>query len=259
MEIKTTILGCGSSSGVPMVGCDCAVCTSGNPKNQRTRASVFVQAGNAHLLIDTSPDLRAQALANNLRRVDAILYTHAHADHCHGLDEVRNFNYLAGGPLPAYADRATYEELLARFPYAFREPPQMVWSRPALMYHEIATAPCRPFEVNGVQVVPFPQKHGRVDTLGFRIGNMAYSTDVHEMVEEGFAALEGVDLWIVDCLRVREAPTHAWLARTLEWIARVKPKQAVLTHMGHEIDYEALARQLPEGVIPAYDGLVLRA
>jgi len=258
-EMRITMLGCGPSAGVPLIGCDCDVCTSVDSRNKRTRSSVLVETQGKTLLVDASPDLRAQALANQVRHLDAVLFTHTHADHCHGLDELRSFNYLADAPLPIYADRLSYKDLQQKFSYAFQGRPEHTWYRPALEYHEIPMDPCQPFNAVGVNVIPFKQDHGYGHSLGFRIGHMAYSTDVVALDDKAFAQLEGLDLWIVDCLSLTQKPTHSWLEQTLLWIDKVKPKRAILTHMGHELEYFALQERLPENINPAYDGMVLEA
>ncbi len=259
--MKITILGCGSSGGVPLIGCDCAVCTSDNPKNDRSRASILVEYDDGkRLLVDTSADLRRQCLRNNISQIDAIFYTHAHADHCMGIDDTRSLNYHHGGPLNVYSDARTVEELKARFSYIFEEyVPNKVWMKPSLIPHIIpADSLGQPYEtLDGPVFTPFVQRHGKGRTLGIRIGDMAYSTDVDALDDAAFEVLIGVRLWIVDCLRYEPSATHSHLEQTLEWIKRVKPERAVLTHMAHEIEYETLKAQLPEGVEPAYDGMVL--
>jgi phosphoribosyl 1,2-cyclic phosphate phosphodiesterase len=254
--VKVTILGCGPSSGVPLIGGNWGRCDPANPKNRRTRPSVLVEAQGQTILIDTSPDLRAQLLAAEVRRIDAVLYTHDHADHVHGADDLRTVSRLMGRqPIPAYADPETLTSITGRFGYLFEG-----HGTPDAMYHPILV-PTRidgPFGVGPVEVTPFVQDHGICATLGFRIGGFGYSTDVVRLDDAAFAALAGVELWIVDCLRDGAAhPTHANLATSLAWIERVKPRRAVLTHMNTEADYERLAAACPTGVEPGYDGMVL--
>ncbi len=257
MSLTVTMLGSGSSSGVPEIGCACEVCRSTNPKNKRSRVSLLLETGGKKLLVDTSPDLRQQALAAGLRTVDAILYTHDHADHIHGIDEVRSFNIRADAVIPAWADPHTLNTLTTRFPYAFKPKPQRAWYRPSITPHEIPVSPLQDFTVEGVRITPFWQNHAEVQSLGFRVGNFAYSTDVNGFPDESLAKLQDLELWIVDCLRYKPSYTHSTLEMTLGWIAKIKPKLTVLTHMAHELDYDRLSRELPTGVIPGYDGLKL--
>ena len=254
--MKVTILGCGPSGGVPMIGEDWGACDRSNPRNRRRRASILVQERGAALLVDTSPDMRLQLLDAGIGRLDAILFTHAHADHTHGIDEVRALNRAMGEPMPIYASAETLTELRQRFAYIFR--PQdpaagAVFYKPTLIPNTIEG----PFEIARVAVTPFAQDHGFSKTLGFRFGALAYSTDVVKLDEGAFAALAGVEAWIVDCYRRTPHPTHTHLARTLEWIERVRPKRAILTHMDRELDYDILRRELPAGVEPGYDGLTI--
>ena len=253
--MRITILGCGSSSGVPMIGCTCAVCRSDNPKNKRSRVSVFIEINGKNLLIDTSPDLRAQMLANHISRVDAVLYTHDHADHTHGIDDLRSFNYLSGNTLPVYCDQATCDSLLSRFGYAFGPKPD-IWYRPSLKANLIQS-PNGKLNILDISIAYFEQLHGKVKTIGYRIGNFAYSTDLDGLPEAAFEALEGTEIWVVDCLRKTKSHAHAHLEMTMGWIGRVKPKLAVLTHMSHDMDYDELTRILPSGVVPGYDGMAM--
>lgn len=252
--MKVTILGCSGSGGVPLIGCVCDVCNSSNPKNLRTRTSAYVEVNNARLLIDTSPDLRFQAIRENITRVDAVLYTHTHADHTHGIDEMRAFNWHAKSAIPIYGNAETISDLESRYSYALQPPPsEPKWNRPSLTPHVIADDGF--FTVGNTTIQSFLQYHGKGKTLGYRIGNFAYSTDVNNLPNNSFQALESLDLWVVDCLRYDPAPTHAHLAMTLEWIERVKPKRAVLIHMAHDLEYESLKKQLPAHVEPGFDGL----
>jgi phosphoribosyl 1,2-cyclic phosphate phosphodiesterase len=254
--MKITLLGSGASSGVPIIGCDCVVCQSPNPKNKRSRVSLLIETQGKKILIDTSPDLRTQCLREGIKTVDAILYTHAHADHIHGIDDIRSLNFHRGSAIPCYADAPTMAELHERFGYVFKPPiPEYGWFRPCLIPHEITAGV--PFEIEGIKVIPFRQNHGRVDSMGYRIGDVAYSTDVKSFPAESEPFLQGLKLWVVDCLKPEPAPTHAHLALSLEWIAQFKPERAVLTHLAHEFDYEHLQASLPAGVGAGYDGMVL--
>ena len=256
--MKITILGCGGSGGVPIVdgspGGNWGVCDPHLARNRRRRVSILVREGPTVLLVDTSPDLRAQLLDSGTERIDALFYTHAHADHCHGMDELRAMVYARAAPIPAYMDARTRDILVRRFDYAFTSS-----CDPDNPYQPL----CEdiliegPVELGGVEVTPFVQGHGRTTSLGYRFGAAAYSTDVDALDEAAFAALAGVRLWIVDCLRDKPHPTHSHLAQTLEWIRRVGPERAVLTHMNHQIDYEDLRSRCPPGVEPAFDGMVL--
>jgi len=232
-------------------------CNPDNPKNRRRRVSVLVQDGDANILIDTSPDLRLQLLDSQVSRIDAVLYTHDHADHCHGIDELRALSYDKDSqPIDAFGTAVTMAALRQRFAYIFSQVEGSVSGlyRPVLRSHEIAG----PFGAAGIPVVPFDQDHGfGAVSTGYRIGNFAYSTDLVELPAAAKAALGGLDLWIVDCLRFEPHPTHTHFERTLGWIAELKPKRAILTHLNHTVDYEDLARRCPPGVEPGFDGLTV--
>ncbi len=248
--MKITILGCGSSSGVPHIGAQIPP----NPKNIRTRCSVHITGEKTNILIDTSPDLRQQALDNNISKIDAVLYTHPHADHVHGIDDIKSFNYLKQGPIDAYGDEETMAEITERFAYCFKAPkPEYGWFRPSLRAHHISML--KTFQFGEFKILPFLQDHGSVHSVGYRINNFIYSTDVKNFPNESKSSLYNADVWVVDCLRREVAPTHSHLKQTLEWIEEYKPKQAYLTHMGANLDYDIIKSELPSGVAPAYDGL----
>lgn len=249
---RITILGCGSSGGVPLIGDIWGACDPANPKNRRTRVSILVEEGDTRLLVDTSPDMREQLLAAGVAEIDAVLYTHDHADHTHGINELRIMSLIAKRRIDVYADRATLETLTDRFEYAFVELQDSGY-RPIAEAHEISG----PLTIGGIDVVPFDQDHGGITTLGFRFGPIGYSTDVVALSDDAFAALAGIDVWIVDCLRYEPHPTHAHLAQVLEWVDRLKPRRTVLTHMMHLLDYDELMSRCPDGVEPAYDGMVI--
>ena len=256
--MKVTLLGCGGSSGVPLAngtpGGYWGNCDPLEPKNRRMRASAFVETQGKRILIDTSPDLREQILRFGIQGVDAVLFTHSHADHCHGIDELRVMRYAQQNSIPAYMDSVTHQELTARFAYAFESSHKDHALYPALMSDRSFAGP---FDAVGVPVVPFKQDHGNVHSMGFRIGDFAYSTDVVQLSDEAIEILQGLDFWIVDCLRFEPHPTHAHFDRTMAWIEAVRPKRAVLTHLNHSVDYHVIKERCPPGVEPGYDGLVL--
>ena len=252
--MKVTILGCGASTGVPAIGPNWGRCDPTDPRNRRRRASVLVEVGGVAILIDTSPDLREQLIDARVRRLDAVVMTHAHADHLHGIDDLRGLNRLMGQAIPLWADARTLAEIRNRFGYVLEpvsEPGR--YYKPTLEPHEIGG----PFAIDGVSIVPFAQDHGFSTTLGFRIGPMAYSTDVVALDDDAFAAIAGIELWIVDTMRREPHPTHSHLENTLSWIARICPRRAILTHMDHTLDYSELSALLPAGVEPGQDGLVI--
>lgn len=254
--MKVTILGCGPSGGVPLIGCQCAVCRSTDTRNQRSRSSVFIETQGVSILVDTSPDLRTQALRNGITRLDAVLFTHAHADHTHGIDDLRSFNYLMKQAIPVYGSAETLARLTQQFSYSFGQTGRQGGAAvPLLIPHEIEED--KVFQAAGVNIQSILQYHGKGKSLGYRIGNFAYSTDVDNLPEQSLQLLDLLEVWVVDCLQYQPAPTHAHLARTLEWVERVKPKRAILTHMAHEFDYAQLRSELPAHCEPAYDGLVV--
>ena len=250
--MRITILGSGTSTGVPAIGCRCPVCSSVNPKNTRSRASIFIRSEGAGLLIDTSTDLRLQAMTHGVDRVDAVLYTHAHADHVHGIDELRSFNYLQQSPIPCYGNRATIAQLKARFGYVFSNGAGIGY-KPQLIPHELDG----PREIGGLPVEPIEVVHGEDRIYGYRIGSMAYVTDCSAIPEESRGRLRGLDLLIVSAIRYDAHPTHFTLAQALAAIDDLKPRRAVLTHLSHVFEYDTVNRQLPPGVELAYDGMVL--
>ncbi len=253
--MRVTILGCGGSGGVPLIGGDWGECDPANPRNRRLRASILVQQGDTTVVVDTTPDFRQQLLNAEVARLDAVLYTHGHADHLHGIDDLRQVTYLMGGMIPIHADVGTLTEIRRRFAYVVEEKDgESGFYKPLAQPHVIDGR----FSIGALEVVPFRQDHGfSAVTLGFRFGPVAYSTDVVALSEAAFGILDGVELWIVDCLREKPHPTHAHLRRTLGWIERVKPRQALLTHMNSTLDYDRLLAKCPPGVAPAYDGLVI--
>ena len=260
--MRVTLLGTGASAGVPMIGGtdgtgDWGACDPGEPRNRRGRSSVVIEGPDfQRLLVDTSPDMRTQLLDSRVPGVDAIIYTHAHADHITGIDDVRILNRIAGRPLAAYGTQRTLDEITRRFGYAFRpwEPPGFY--RPVLVGYPVN--PGDIIDAAGLRVQLFNQNHGRVDTLGLRIGKFGYSTDVAGLDDAAFAALAGVETWVVGCfLRYEEHWTHANLPKVLEWSDRLKPKRTILTHMGTDMDWAWLQANLPSGIEAGYDGMVI--
>jgi phosphoribosyl 1,2-cyclic phosphate phosphodiesterase len=252
--MKVTVLGCGASWGVPAIGPDWGRCDPSDARIRRRRCSLLVETGGRTILIDTAPDLREQLIDAGVSRLDAVLLTHAHADHLHGLDDLRMISQLAGLAIPFYSSAAALKEAEQRFGYAFRPvaPGKPVY-RPALEARVIEGR----FEAAGIPVAPFWQSHGFSQTLGFRIGPVGYSTDVVELDDDAFAALAGIELWVVDCLRREPHPTHATLGKVLGWVERLRPRRTVLTHMDQSLDYRELSAELPPGIEPGHDGLVI--
>lgn len=255
--MKLTVLGCGPSGGVPLVGNIWGDCDPANPKNSRLRTSLLVEEGGHSILIDTSPDLRQQLLMANVSWLDAVLYTHAHSDHAHGIDELRPLYFShQRGPIPVYGSASTLDEIQQRFNYLFEslEDPDKARLYPRICDpHVIEGA----FDVLGQHVIAFDQDHGHGVTTGYRFDRFAYSTDVKSLGEQAFEVLKGVDVWFVDCLAREPKPSHAHLDLTLSWIERVRPRKAILIHMNQTLDYDTLKNELPPGVEPAYDGMVI--
>ena len=260
-ELRVTILGCGSSGGVPRLGGHWGACDPENPKNTRRRCSLLVEredeAGLTRVLIDTSPDLRQQLLDAGVGTLDAVLWTHSHADHVHGVDDLRMIVFNQRKRLEVWADGDTQNDLLSRFGYAFVQPEGSPYP-PILNLHTIDG----PVTIDGaggeIIFTPFTVGHGSIDALGFRIGDLAYLPDVAEMTPEAWAAVENLDCWILDALRRDPHPTHSHLAQSLEWIARAAPRRAVLTNMHIDLDYETVLAETPDHITPAFDGMVIR-
>ncbi len=244
------MLGCATSTGVPIIGCGCSVCCSNNPKNKRTRCSLFIETGGKKILIDTSPDLRVQAFRHNITRIDAVLYTHSHADHTHGIDELRTYNFINNMVIPCYGDQRTVSNIMSNFKYIFDGsfPPG---GKPKLLIMPVDGE----FDINGVRIIPVEILHADWLILGYRIGNMAYLTDCSGIPEISLKQLNKLELLIIDALRYKPHPAHLSVGQAIEVIREIKPKTAVFTHMGHELDYDKLSKELPENIEPGYDGM----
>ena len=260
MTLKFTILGCGSSGGVPRPALGWGDCNPNNPKNRRRRTSLLVErrdvGGVTRVLVDTSPDLREQLLDAEVDWLDAVLYTHEHADHTHGVDDLRALYIKQRRPIDLYLDERTARSMHDRFGYCFQSPPGSEYP-PIATDHRLA--PGQPVVVTGkggaITALPLLQQHGDIPSIGFRFGNLAYSCDLSGMPPETAAGLSGLDVWIVDALRYRPHPSHFSLDDALHWIARLKPRHAILTNLHADLDYDVLKAKLPPHVEPAYDGI----
>ncbi|WP_290751241.1 MBL fold metallo-hydrolase [Amaricoccus sp.] len=258
MSFRATILGCGSSGGVPRLGGLWGACDPANPRNYRRRCSLLVERrdGDAvtRVLIDSSPDVRAQLLDAGVGLLDAVVYTHPHADHTHGIDDLRMVVFNRRSRLPAWADAATAAALEARFGYAFATPAGSDY--PPILDLVLIDGP---FAIDGpggpIPFTPIPVRHGNIVALGFRIGGLAYIPDVSGIPDASWPLLAGLDVLVLDALRYLPHPSHVHLARSLEWIARLAPRRAILTNLHNDLDYATLAAEIPEGVVPAHDGL----
>lgn len=252
--MQLVLLGVGSSGGTPVIGCSCPTCTSDNPRNKRTRSSAALEFSTGEVvLIDTGPDLRQQALREKMNRVDAVLYTHAHADHMHGIDDLRAFCQLQKQQIPLYGGSATMDHITSKFQYALREPNGDFWDLPVLRTHKIEDG----FELFGNQVTPIPLKHGRLDIFGYRIGNIAYLTDVSEIPDTSFELLSDLEVLMLDCLRYKPHMTHIHLEQSLSYASLINARNTYLIHMTHELEFDALSAELPPSVHVGYDGLRL--
>lgn len=250
-KAEIILLGVGSSAGTPVVGCRCATCLSDNPRNKRTRCSAAVQLpGGEVLLIDTGPDLRTQCLRENIHRADAVLYTHTHADHLHGIDDLRAFCQLQRQQIPLYGRADAMQHIAHKFGYTLRDPGDF-WEIPVLKAHVVDKA----FELFGQTIIPIPVRHGNSEIFGYRIGRMAYLTDVSSIPETSLPLLAGLDVLFLDCLRYKPHQTHIGLEQSLGYAGLIRARDTYLIHMTHDLEYETLSRRLPEGVYAAYDGL----
>ncbi len=260
MTASVTILGCGSSGGVPRIGNHWGACDPENPKNRRRRCSILVQrkgpGGITNVLVDTSPDMRNQLLDAQVDWLDGVLYTHEHADHIHGIDDLRMVAINGRSRVSVYMNEQTAELVTRRFHYCFETPVESPYP-PILDLEHISAGQDVTIDGAGGEItsLPFTQIHGHIDSLGFRFGDIAYSSDLNDLPPDSVSALQGLDVWIVDALRYSTHPSHFSLEETLEWIERLKPNRAILTNMHIDLDYETLRRTLPARVEPAYDGL----
>jgi len=264
MSYRFTILGCGSSGGVPRIGGDWGKCDPAEPRNRRTRCSVLIERigpqGATSVLVDSSPDMREQLLRHEVDWLDGVLYTHDHADHAHGIDDLRAIVFRRREQLDVYFDEPTRESLEGRFAYCFRTPEGSSYP-PILRSHTIRSG--KPVRIEGrggvIEAMPFAQLHGNIISLGFRVGGVAYSSDISGLPDASLPLLEGLDIWIVDALRHTPHPGHFTVAQAVDWIRRLEVRRGILTHMHGDLDFNALTQELPAGIEPAYDGMVIEA
>ena len=260
MSMSVTILGCGASGGVPRIGGHWGNCDPKNPKNTRRRCSILVQktssSGTTRVLVDTSPDLRMQLLDAGISEIDGVIYTHEHADHTHGIDDLRQVAFNTKKRTDVYMSARVREYLVPKFSYCFKCPPGSFY--PPIL-NPVEIEPYKDFTIEGaggsIDILPMNQHHGSILSLGFRFGDFTYSTDVHEFTDETVEHLQGTKIWIIDALRFKGHKTHFNVETALSWIERIKPQRAFLTNMHHDLDYEELKSQLPDHVEPSYDGL----
>lgn len=252
--MQLTMLGVGSSAGTPMIGCQCDTCLSADERNHRTRCSSLIELDNGKvILIDTGPDLRQQALREGLTKIDAVLYTHTHADHMHGIDDLRAFCQIQRSQIPLYGSPQAMSHVAEKFGYTLREAGNF-WDLPVLKANAIDA----PFYIFDQLITPIPVKHGNSDIYGYRIGNLAYITDVSAIPESSFQLLQGLDVLLLDCLRYEAHYSHVNLEQSLNYAGQIKAKTTYLIHMTHDIEYGALSARLPAGIMAGYDGLKLK-
>jgi phosphoribosyl 1,2-cyclic phosphate phosphodiesterase len=251
--MQLTMLGVGSSAGTPVVGCECQTCLSDNPKNKRLRCSAAILTDNGEIiLIDTGPDLRTQVLKEQINRVDAVLYTHTHADHLHGIDDLRAFCQIQKKQIPLYGKSESMKHIQEKFGYAIREASNF-WDLPVLSVNSVSET----FQVLGINVIPIPVKHGYSDILGYRIGNMAYLTDVSCIPESSLALLTGLEVLMLDCLRDQPHYTHINVEQSIAYASLINARNTYFIHMTHDLEYERLSAELPKNMHVSYDGLKL--
>jgi phosphoribosyl 1,2-cyclic phosphate phosphodiesterase len=253
-----TILGCGTSTGVPLIGCKCQVCRSKNPKNTRLRASAWIQVQGKSLLIDTSTDLRQQALRAKIPRVDGVLFTHPHADHIHGIDELRSYNFLQKQAIPVYANAWTAHELQTKFSYIFTPPAVVEGGGIPLLQMNLFDAQAPFLDILGIKIIPLALSHGSKECVGYRFEDVAYLTDCSYIPPTSLNRMKGLAVLVLDCLRLKPHGTHFNLNQALETVEKLKPKRTYLTHLGHEFEYSEWKEKLPRGVFLAYDGLKIK-
>jgi phosphoribosyl 1,2-cyclic phosphate phosphodiesterase len=251
--VRITFLGTGTSHGVPMIGCDCATCRSTDPRDKRLRPSIYVEAGNTKVLVDAGPDLRMQALTHGIRQVDAILFTHGHADHVMGIDDVRRFNALMKGPMPCYGDARTVADIQKTFHYIFDPQAPKGGGIPSLQLSQVEG----PLRIGDLDVRPIPLMHGDRPVLGFRFDRVAYLTDCNGLADEAWGRLEGLDVLVLDALRDHPHPTHFSLGEAIDVARRIGAGRTFFTHMCHHLQHEPTNARLPPGMALAHDGLVL--
>lgn len=252
--MKVTIMGCGTSTGVPVIGCPCDVCRSGDPRNHRTRSSITVSQDGVNVLVDTAPDLRFQAMATGLVSIDAVLYTHEHADHIFGMDELRTFNFVMGRPIPVYGSDKVIERIRKVFAYIW-DPDAPKGGGLPMINTNVINGDLR---FGGIEVKPLTLWHGRQSILGFKFGSsLAYMTDCNAIPDETLETVEGMPLVIIDALRYRPHTTHFAVEEAVDVVSKIKPGRALLTHLSHSLDYQRLKDELPDGIEPAYDGMVI--
>ncbi len=252
--MKIIILGCSNSFGVPVIGCNCKICKSSSPRNKRLRQSIYIEDDDVRILIDPGPDFRQQYIKNNIEKLDAILVTHPHEDHIGGFGDLRGISFISEKPVDVYMDAPTKEIILEKYSYIVNKFHTNKGNKSKILnIHEIKAN--QSFTINNLQITPFKQNHGAIDSLGFRINNFAYSTDFKTIDKENYSLLADLDLWVVEAMGYKNYPAHINLDEALQLIDKFRPKKSVLIHMSHSIDYSEISKKLPPNVIAAYDGM----
>ncbi len=258
-DVELVLTGTGTSVGVPIVGCDCSVCTSNDPRNRRLRSGVLVRAPEGEFVIDTGPELRLQLLQNGASLIRAAIFTHAHADHVTGLDDLRIFGFRLNCDIPLYCEEVVEQSIRQMFSYAFIERDRLAHRFAAPRFEFRRLVPGKPFELLGVEVLPIRLQHGKLPILGFRIGDVAFCTDVSSIPTESRALLQNLDTLVLGALRYKPHPTHLHVDAAIKLARQTRPRRTLLTHMAHDLDYETLNSELPDDMAPAHDGLVLNS